>query len=215
MEVEEQEQKEPPKAETSKEKAEEKQPNVQKIDSFIKFKTPSQKSPKKQKIESNKQKTPIKIDVLNEVAMPSWNDNSNSDLIKPKQGDAMDVDSDKPSAVIEIEDSEDMKLVYDETETKSAESQSPKELQKGSGEEQKTVSTEQKDVSPEQKKSPEKKKESPKAVTPKSSNSSNFFKQAKVTDVKSPASSKAAPSPKAPRRVSFVTLSSPKNTKKK
>ncbi|XP_028158726.1 chromatin assembly factor 1 subunit B [Ostrinia furnacalis] len=198
MEVEEQEPKESQKTEIKEKAPEEKQSsNVQKIDSFIKFKTPSQKSPKKQKIETNQQKTPIKIDVLEEVAMPSWNDNSNSGMGKPKQ-DAMEVDSEKPSAVIEIEDSEDMKLVYDETETKSAES--PKDQKKTSPQQMKT--------------SPEQKKESPKAETPKSSSSNNFFKQAKVTDVKSPAS-KAAPSPKAPRRVSFVTLSSPKNSKKK
>ncbi|KAL4710590.1 hypothetical protein ACJJTC_003226 [Scirpophaga incertulas] len=170
--------------------------NVQKIDAFIKFKTPpTQKSPQKQKTAANPQKTPIKIDVLEEVAMPSWSDNSSSDVIKPKPSMAMDVDrNDKPSEVIEIEDSEDMKLVYEETRTTGDESESPKQKTK--------------------KASPENKKESPMASTPKSS-SSNFLKQAKVTDVKEPVATTAAPSPKAPRRVSFVTLSSPKNAKKK
>jgi hypothetical protein len=126
--------------------------------------------------------------VLEEVAMSSWSDNSNNEIIRPKQTEAMDVDT-KPD-VIEIEDSEDMKLVYDETETTSAES--PKDKA---------------NLPPEQK------KVSPKQNTPNSSEN-NFMKQAKVTDIKQPATA-AAQSPKAPRRVSFVTLSSPKNSKKK
>lgn len=197
MEVEEQEQKEQQKTETPKEKAEESKPtsSIQKIDSFIKFKAPSQKSPKKQKIEASQNKTPVKIDVLEEVAMPSWSDNSSSDIIKPK-GEAMDVQTAQGSNIIEIEDSEDMKLVYDESQ-----SQSPIEPKSANSQV-----------------SPEPKKESPKPLTPKSdptkSGDSNFLQQAKVTDARRAAPA-AAPSPKAPRRVSFVTLSSPKNAKKK
>lgn len=182
MEVEEPEQKEPPKTETPKEKLAETKPSIQKIDSFIKFKTPTQKSPKKQKVEA-KAKTPVKLDVLEDAAMPSWSDNSNSDIIKPKTDEP-----EVPPSVIEIEDSEDMKLVYDESQ-----SQSPNE---------------QKDSA-----SPERSKEPPKPSTPGSSDSS-FLQQARVTDIREPAVP-AAPSPKAPRRVSFVTLSSPKNAKKK
>lgn len=183
------------KSETPKEKTPEKdtKPSTQKIDTFMKFKTPSQKSPKKQKIDVAPPKTPVKIDILEEVAMSSWSDNSNTEIIKPR-ADAMDVDSqpsEKPCEVIQIEDSEDMKLVYDETETTQGESQSPKEAIK----------------SPAATKSP---KISPNVAK---SGDSNFLKQAKVTDIKEPAV-KSVPSPKAPRRVSFVTLSSAKPKKK-
>ncbi|RVE50749.1 hypothetical protein evm_004659 [Chilo suppressalis] len=170
--------------------------NLQKIDSFIKFKTPSQKSPKKQKVQQVQQKTPVKRDILDDVAMSSWSDNSNNDIVVPKQTEAMDVDqpSDKPAEVIEIEDSEDMKLVYDETETKSE--SPPKDSKKTSPERNKEQTT-------------------PKSSITVNKDSGNFLKQAKVTDIKEPVAVKAAPSPKAPRRVSFVTLSSPKNAKKK
>ncbi|CAG9785870.1 unnamed protein product [Diatraea saccharalis] len=190
----------PPKEKTPEET---KPTNTQKIESFMKFKTPLHKSPKKQRVQTSQQKTPVKRDVLEEVAMSSWSDNSNNDIVVPKHSETMDVDTptDKPSDVIEIEDSEDMKLVYDDTETKSAEigRQSPTKLN-----------------------SPERQKEALKnqEKTPKSSNnvkddSNIFLKQAKVTDIKEPVVVPAAPSPKAPRRVNFVTLSSPKNAKKK
>ncbi|CAH0714720.1 unnamed protein product, partial [Brenthis ino] len=163
-----------------------------KMDSFIKFKTPTEKSPKKAKIEKKDQKTPVKIDVFIETAMPSWSDNSSNDIIKPSS-EPMEID--KKDEITVIEDSEDIKLVYDETEGTKSESQSPKhknkspEAQKQSNEDNKS-----KDISP---------------------TSSNFLKQAKVTDIKQPVTLKSAPSPKAPRRVNFVTLSSPKNSKKK
>lgn len=109
--------------------------------------------------------------------MPSWSDNSNTDIIRPKESEQMDVD--KPEIMI-IEDSEDIKLVYEETEGPKSYEPSPR-------------------------KSPEK--------NSSSASENTFFRQAKVTDVKTmPA--KSVPSPKAPRRVNFVTLSSPKNKKK-
>lgn len=159
-----------------KEKRPEPKSTTPKIDSFITFKAPT-KSRKK----TEAPKTPVKIDVLEESAMSSWSDNSNNEIIRPGHTEQMDVD--KPDIVL-IEDSEDIKLVYEETEeTKSA------------------------DTSP--------KTESQSATNSTSSASENtFMKCAKVTDVKEAVSSKAAPSPKAPRRVNFVTLSSPKNKKK-
>lgn len=156
-----------------------------KIDSYIKFKTPNEKSPKKAKIESKDQKTPVKIDVLVETAMPSWSDNSSNDIIKPIS-EPMDVD--KKEEVTVIEDSEDIKLVYEETEGTKSETQSPNEKKVEATNEVKT------------------KNNSPPSI---------FLKQAKVTDTKQPVALKSAPSPKAPRRVNFVTLSSPKNSKKK
>ncbi|XP_041988346.1 chromatin assembly factor 1 subunit B [Aricia agestis] len=172
-----------------------------KIDSFIKFKAPTDKSPKKTKIVEPKIKTPVKLDVLVETAMQSWSDNSSNDVVKPKEVEPMEVDE-KPDVMI-IEDSEDIKLVYEETEGgKSASPQVEKDQPSFDKEKAKT-----------QKTSPKRKIVSPKqAETPTSQ--SNFLKQAKVTDIKEPVTVKAAPSPKAPRRVSFVTLSSPKNKKK-
>ncbi|KAG7305868.1 hypothetical protein JYU34_008410 [Plutella xylostella] len=170
--------------------------NTPKIDSFIKFKAPDSKSPKKAKIEK-KVKTPVKIDVLEEVAMTSWSDNSSSEFVKPKET----IES------IVIEDSEDIKLVYEETEqNKSSESQSSDKTPENK--------------SPESKKDEAGKPEGKMTESPKTSkaegskDSGNFFKQAKVTDV-SESANKVVPSPKAPRRVSFVTLSSPKNSKRK
>lgn len=145
-----------------------------KIDSFIKFKAPV-KSPKKKP--APQPKTPVKIDVLEEVAMPSWSDNSNNEIIRPKEAEQMDID--KPDIMI-IEDSEDIKLVYEET-------QGPKSDEAS------------------QKHSPD--------VKSSSASENTFFRQAKVTDVKTIPQSVL--SPKAPRRVNFVTLSSPKNKKKK
>ncbi|KAJ8721164.1 hypothetical protein PYW07_001939 [Mythimna separata] len=188
---------------------------VGKMDSFITFKAP-EKSPKKQKIEPQ-QKTPIKIDVLEEVAMPSWSDNSNTEIIKPKE-------TTKDSEIMIIDDSEDIKLVYDDTEGAKSSLTSPDSPKCN------TIKTvpEKSEISPKSAKTEEKvtpavgtpkstdAKVASQPSTPKSSscNEHNFFKQAKVTDVKEQAV-KSAPSPKAPRRVSFVTLSSPKNTKKK
>ncbi|XP_068632607.1 chromatin assembly factor 1 subunit B [Battus philenor] len=172
----------------SEEIKESKNTSISKIDSFIKFKAPAD-SPKKQAIEKTQQKTPVKIDVLVETAMSSWSDNSNNEIIKPKDSGAM-ADSEKDEVMV-IEDSEDMKLVYEDTQGKSE--------------------------SPETK-SPDKKQVSPKLTnTPTSStkrNENSFLKQAKVTDIKMPVPVKSIQSPKAPRRVSFVTLSSPKNKKK-
>ncbi|KAI8422856.1 hypothetical protein MSG28_006598 [Choristoneura fumiferana] len=150
-------------------------PATPKIDKYMKFKAPTEKSPKKRTIKVVQQKTPVKIDLLEETAMKSWSDNSSSDIIKPQ-------DSMMEDEVTIIEDSEDIKLVYEETEgNKSDETKTPPENSN--------------------------KKESPKDFS--------FLKQAKVTDVKEPVAVQAVPSPKAPRRVNFVTLSSPKNAKKK
>ncbi|XP_063536260.1 chromatin assembly factor 1 subunit B [Cydia strobilella] len=156
---------------------------TRKIDSFIKFKAPSEKSPKKRKSEP-KQKTPVKIDLLVETAMPSWSDNSSNEIINPPS----DGDKKSKDEVMVIEDSEDIKLVYEETEqNKSSETQLPPKTSNES---------------------------SPKAkVSPKNTMNS-FLKQAKVTDMKEPVAVASVPSPKAPRRVSFVTLSSPKNSRK-
>ncbi|CAK1600528.1 unnamed protein product [Parnassius mnemosyne] len=176
--------------------------NTPKIDSFIKFKAPPvEKSPKRQKTDKTQQKTPVKKDVLDETAMSSWSDNSNNEIIKPKESEPMDVDSENNEAgVTVIEDSEDMKLVYEDTQGNK--SQSPNQKQSSD------------------KKSPEKKTETlPPTLTntstslTKPNESNNFLKQAKVTDVKEPVTMKTVQSPKAPRRVSFVTLSSPKNKK--
>ncbi|KPJ05522.1 Chromatin assembly factor 1 subunit B [Papilio xuthus] len=167
--------------------------NIPKIDSFIKFKAPDD-SPKKQKIDKIQQKTPVKVDLLVETAMSSWSDSSNNEIIRPKPSDEpMEVDSgNRDPEVMVIEDSEDMKLVYEDTLTSTKQS------------DKKSPETKLKNVSPKQ------------SDTPTSSNricESNFLKQAKVTDIKEPVAVKAVPSPKAPRRVSFVTLSSPKNKK--
>ncbi|CAH2108700.1 unnamed protein product [Euphydryas editha] len=183
--------------------------NTQKIDSFIKFKTPNEKSSKDKeaKIDNTQQKTPVKIDVFVETAMPSWSDNSSNDIIKPKETET-EFD-DKKDEIMIIEDSEDIKLVYDETEGSKMDSQS-------SIDKNKSPDSNKSKVSPDSKKSPVKTNVSPKqTVTPKSKPSNSFFKQAKVTDMKEPVANKAIQSPKAPRRVSFVTLSSPKNSKKK
>uniref|UniRef100_A0A2A4JR17 CAF1B/HIR1 beta-propeller domain-containing protein n=1 Tax=Heliothis virescens TaxID=7102 RepID=A0A2A4JR17_HELVI len=213
MEVEEQSA-EPAKVEAEKPKEVKEPKPVGKIDAFIKFKAP-EKSPKKQKVEPQ-QKTPVKIDVLEEVAMPSWSDNSNNEIIKPKETEAS-----KDSEIMIIDDSEDIKLVYEETQEGKSSSTSPESPKNA-----KTAEKSTKESPPKTAKVEEKPKE---PVTPKSStvkapsqpstpkstlNENNFFKQAKVTDVKDQAV-KSAPSPKAPRRVSFVTLSSPKNAKKK
>ncbi|KAG6461260.1 hypothetical protein O3G_MSEX012514 [Manduca sexta] len=193
--------------EPPKEKPEE--PKVGTIDTFIKFKAPSEKSPKKQPTQPQI-KTPVKIDVLEEVAMPSWSDNSSNEIIKPKESEPMDAD------VMVIEDSEDIKLVYDETE--GSKSQSPKEKTTEDKSQTESPETKPKTESPKNK-TPELKqtkissKSSPKSSQVKTD--SPFLRQAKVTDVKQPALTNSAPSPKAPRRVSFVTLSSPKNSKKK
>lgn len=216
MEVEEQPV-ETPKEEPPKTKEVKESKPVGKMDSFVTFKAP-EKSPKKQKIEAQ-QKTPIKIDVLEEVAMPSWSDNSNTEIIKPKE-----TESTKESEIMIIDDSEDFKLVYEETQGAKSTSPSPDSPKNNTVKIVTEKSTDQ--VSPKTTKTEDK----PKPGTPKSSNDkvvsqpstpkttvnneNNFFKQAKVTDVKDQAV-KSAPSPKAPRRVSFVTLSSPKNAKKK
>ncbi|CAD0200107.1 unnamed protein product [Chrysodeixis includens] len=206
-------------AETPKEEPEKPKETkpINKIDSFIKFKAP-EKSPKKQKIEPQ-QKTPIKIDVLEEVAMPSWSDNSNNEIIKPKATPSKD-------DIMIIDDSEDIKLIYEDTEGAKSTSQSPDSPKNKS-----TVNNPEKSETKDAETEEKSKQNSPKSLqttkgnaihpsTPKSSSTinvnsdNNFFKQAKVTDVKEQAV-KSAPSPKAPRRVSFVTLSSPKNAKKK
>lgn len=152
-----------------------------KINSYMKFKSPSDKSPKKRaKVENNQQKTPVKLDVLMETAMQSWSDNSQTDIIKPAE--------DKPAELIEIEDSEDMILVYEDTEFPSP--------------------------SPTENKSPETKVVS--KVEDTRSEKSPESKEPLAKEAKTlPTSSSAAQPPvrQAPRRVSFVTLSSPKNKK--
>ncbi|XP_061383079.1 chromatin assembly factor 1 subunit B-like [Danaus plexippus] len=160
--------------------------NNTKIDAYIKFKTPEDKSPKKKKIENIQQKTPVKMDVLMETALPSWSDNSSNDLIRPKDTETATLGDENDVTV--IEDSEDIQLVYEETK----DGQSPK--------------TE-----------PSEEKPAPKTMSPKQCGTadSNFLMKAKITDIREPAPLTAVPSPKAPRRVSFVTLSSPKSTKKK
>ncbi|XP_075974871.1 chromatin assembly factor 1, p105 subunit [Anticarsia gemmatalis] len=179
-----------------------------KIDSFIKFKAPGEKSPKKQKIEVQ-QKTPVKIDVLEEVAMPSWSDNSSSEIIKPKET--------KDSEVMIIDDSEDIKLVYDETQGAKSSSQSP-DSPKANTTKDSPKTTDKPTIqlgTPKSNQNPSKSQPGTPKSTQSTLESSNFLKQAKVTDVKEAVAVKSAPSPKAPRRVSFVTLSSPKNAKKK
>ncbi|XP_026314706.1 chromatin assembly factor 1 subunit B [Hyposmocoma kahamanoa] len=147
-----------------KEKPEASEPKstTPKINSYMKFKTPSEKSPKKRtKTENDQQKTPVKLDVLMETAMQSWSDNSQNDVIKPV--------ADKLVEVMEIDDSGDIKLVYEDTECSS---QLPTEG-----------------------KSPET------AAAPKVENA----KREKSPERRAPP---------APRRVSFVTLSSPKNKRR-
>lgn len=178
--------KEKPQENKSKEKLETKS-TTPKIDSFIKFKAPSKS---KKKTTKEAPKTPVKIDVLEDTAMPSWSDNSNNEIIRPKETEPMEVD--KPEIMI-IEDSEDVKLVYEDSE------------------DIKLVYEDTLD--PESDPSP--KTESPKSASNSTNTSENtFMKTAKVTDIKEAVQVKAAPSPKAPRRVNFVTLSSPKNKKK-
>lgn len=153
-----------------------------KIDTYMKFKMPSEKSPNKQATtEKYQQKTPVKLDVLMETAMQSWSDNSQNDIIKPA--------IDKPFEVIEIEDSEDLKLVYEDTECSShlpREAESP---------ETKAVSKAENTRS---EKSPERKEVPAQEV-----------KALPTLSLVGP----AQPARPAPRRVSFVTLSSPKNKK--
>ncbi|XP_072939227.1 chromatin assembly factor 1 subunit B isoform X2 [Epargyreus clarus] len=187
-----------------------------KIDSFMKFKAPTEKvekSPKRRKSEPVHQKTPVKIDVLMETAMPSWSDNSSNEIIKPQESEPMEVD--KNNEIMVIEDSEDIKLVYEDTENKS---QSPKDVSikaskecssnESSNERANTAQTEDKTDDKTQK------EQSPKLKTLASKPDENdFMKQAKVTDVKQPAL-QSLPSPRPPRRVNFITLSSPKNKKK-
>ncbi|XP_045528795.1 chromatin assembly factor 1 subunit B isoform X1 [Pieris brassicae] len=188
--------------------------DLPKIDSFIKFKTPVEKSPKKQKVETIKQKTPVKVDLLVETAMSSWSDNSNSEVIKP--------DSKSVPEIIVLEDSSDVKLYYEESESSVTESNqiSPKNKEMENKMSDILNVTEKLDDSENNynNKQPkaEKDKISPKNKTQGSRQRSlnvDFLKQAKVTDIKEAVAVKSAPSPKAPRRVSFVTLSSPKNKK--
>lgn len=208
---------EKPKEETPKPKEVKEPKPVGKMDSFIKFKTPG-KSPKEQKNEP-KENTPIKIDVMEEVAMPSWSDNSNTDIIKPKETEPM-----KDTEIMIIDDSEDIKLVYEDTNGTKSTSTSPNSptnsavkivTEKSSP---KTAKTEEKTIptvgTPKTTSNAKIIVSQPSTPKSASENEHNFFKQAKVIDVKDQAV-KSAPSPKAPRRVSFVTLSSPKNTKKK
>lgn len=145
----------------------------------MKFKTPSEKSPKKQaKTEKTQQKTPVKLDVLMETAMQSWSDNSQNDIIEPTK--------EKPAEIIEIEDSYDMKLIYEDTECPSQ--------------------------SPTEEKSPETKVESTSSV--KSPEDKVLpAKEAKTLVSCSSLGPAQPPVRQAPRRVSFVTLSSPKNKK--
>lgn len=205
-----------PKEELEKPKEEKESKPVNKMDSFITFKAPV-KSPKKQKIEPQ-QKTPVKIDVLEEVAMPSWSDNSSNEIIKPKETEPA-----KDSEIMIIEDSEDIKLVYEETQGAKSTSTSPNSPN-NTNKTKSTITDTKSEGTPKNANKAEEQgtpttvnasKSISQPSTPKSTvNEHNFFKQAKVTDVKDQAV-KSAPSPKAPRRVSFVTLSSPKNTKKK
>ncbi|CAG4949644.1 unnamed protein product [Colias eurytheme] len=186
--------------ETPEEKPAKTKSELPKIDSYIKFKTPSEKSPKKQKVETKQQKTPVKVDLLVETAMPSWSDNSSNDVIKPS----------KTNDVVIIEDSEDMKLVYDDTEGKS---QSPKIIT--DSEEKKLPESPKNESKSSEKTSEGKSPKSSQGSKPSTPTSKNvdFMKQAKITDIKQPVTVKTLQSPKAPRRVSFVTLSSPKNKK--
>ncbi|CAK1540803.1 unnamed protein product [Leptosia nina] len=194
---------------------EEKKNNFHTIDSFIKFKTPTEKSPKKQTIHTVQQKTPVKVDLLVETAMPSWSDNSN-DVVK----------QDKVEILV-IEDSQDIKLVYEESENTdhakvndiecSEVKTSPKMNLSKTEKSPKSTKSPKIDkfvVKPtidQCIKTPKSEKTKPSGLTPTSSKV-DFFKQAKVTDVNG-VIVKPVPSPKAPRRVSFVTLSSPKNKK--
>ncbi|XP_053613098.1 chromatin assembly factor 1 subunit B [Plodia interpunctella] len=210
MEVEAEEQKEIQKEKTPEQETKPAN-NLQKIDSFIKFKAPSKKA-------QPGPKTPVKIDVLEEVAMPSWSDNSNQEMRQVSE--VMDVDE-KPSDIIHIEDSEDIKLVYEETETKLESPDSRKSLNDAekSPDDAKKSPENAKPVTKDVEKSPKDSKIDTKVDekntdSPKSTQDNNFMKKAKVTDIKEPITIKSVASPKAPRRVSFVTLSSPKNKKK-
>ncbi|GBP87538.1 Chromatin assembly factor 1 subunit B [Eumeta japonica] len=157
--------------------------SVVKPQGISKFVVP-ERSPKTSTVK-DKVKTPVKIDVIEEVAMPSWSDNSSSEIIKPKEL--------KEAIPMVIDDSDDIKLVYDEStgfnkpEDKSVVQNTPQSEKQNS-------------------ESPKDRFED-KVVT-------SFMKQAKVMDVPQAATHKV-PGPDTPRRVSFITLSSPKNSKKK
>lgn len=205
--------------------------DLPKIDAFIKFKTPTEKqkqSPKKRKVETTHPKTPVKVDLLEETAMSSWSDNSNSDLIKPNNKKSDD------AQIIVLEDSSDIKLFYEESENSTMESKNNSTSQNSKGITSKTSDTlnettkvdnaSLKNKSIEENILPKNKITDNLKVSPKNktltvskqtipSINTDFLKQAKVTDIKEANSVKPAPSPKAPRRVSFVTLSSPKNKK--
>lgn len=204
----------PPKAEEPKE-LKSKAKSTPTIDSFIKFKSPGDKSPTKPKLVPSNVKTPIKTDILNEVAMPSWSDNSSQDIIKPPA----------TQEAIVIEDSEDFKLVYEESVMNNSADSQPAADQPEESLEKKAEVEIKIPQSPETKieeikipQSPESKKGIESEASPTSSKPNearNFFKQAKVTDLTEAVVNKVVASPKTPRRVSFVTLSSPKNSKKK
>ncbi|CAF4952970.1 unnamed protein product [Pieris macdunnoughi] len=189
--------------------------DLPKLDSFIKFKTPTEKSPKKQKVETIKQKTPVKVDLLVETAMSSWSDNSNSEVNKP--------DSKSATEIIVLEDSSDIKLFYEESEssvTGTKEISPNKEMDNKMSD---ILNVREKSDAPENNSDVAKKPKTEEAVKTSPKNKTqgsrqrtlnvDFLKQAKVTDIKEAVAVKSAPSPKAPRRVSFVTLSSPKNKK--
>lgn len=156
-------------------------PKIITKDPMIKLSAAKKISPNK-----DKDKTPVKVDILEEVAMPSWSDNSQTEIITPKE-------------VANTSDSQDMKLFYDETAETMPNTEdvaAKNDVEMKDEEVNKDGDVEMKDEDVELKKSA-------------------FLQSAKVIDVKQPAPVTAAPSPKTPRRVSFVTLSSPKNSKKK
>lgn len=165
-----------------------------KIKSYMKFKTPSDKSPtKKAKTDNVQQKTPVKMDLLTETAMQSWSDNSQTDIIKPTEGE--------PTEVIEIDDGQDMRLVYEDTEWPSESPPSKEETEAAERAEAANVDAQKPEKSPEREAVPP-----GGGATPASS---GFPRRAEVRPCAA-----AAPGPRAPRRVSFVTLSSPKNAKR-
>lgn len=190
---------------------EKKAKQTNKIDISTKFKAPGEKSPKKQKIEPQ-QKTPVKIDVLEEVAMPSWSDNSSNEIIRPKE-------TEKDTEVTVVEDSEDIKLVYDETRDKST-SQSPNSPKAKNTKEQsvpKPVEAKRgvNVLTPKRIPNSERAQQSISKVCQASLDTSSFLSRARLTDARQPADRAPARSAAAPRRVAFVTLSSPKHAKKK
>lgn len=162
--------------EETKEKQKETKPDDigAKVNAFS-FNIPTKESPT---AKSEKEHSQVKIDVLEEVAMSPWPDNSLEAKINPSHSD------------INVNDSQDLKLYYDGTrEGAEIPDEEMVELPKTETEDAEMTKVEQGEAT--------------------------FLQKAKVIDIKEPVLVPTAPSPKTPRRVTFITLSSPKNSKKK